>query len=113
MSKTFPPTGHFTIEEAAKQIASNAFRLVKDEKGKVIDKQKIRDTVTTKTVRNYINNGLIDAKREINPNTGRVVWLISEASISELPNRLKKRDEALLGTRRKLMLENRRPRKND
>lgn len=97
MSNTFPPKDCLTIEEAAVEIQN----------------PKLGVCITTKTVRNYINNGLLDAKREINPTTGRVIWLITRESLVELPKRIKKRDEALRKLRVEVMQRNRRKPKND
>lgn len=62
--------------------------------------QKLKNPITGKplcnrTIRNYIDSGLLDADRDVNKKTRRVTWLISPESLKTLDKRLKQRDEAM------------------
>lgn len=62
--------------------------------------QKLKNPITGKplcnrTIRNYIDSGLLDAERDVNPKTRRVTWLVTPGSIKTLDKRLKQRDEAM------------------
>jgi hypothetical protein len=48
--------------------------------------------VCLRTIRNYINAGILDAERKLNEATGRVVWRVKEASIATVSQRIEKRD---------------------
>ena len=48
-----------------------------------------------RTIRNYINSGLLDADRKVNEKTGRVSWMVNVASLKTLHKRIEKRDEAM------------------
>lgn len=51
--------------------------------------------VCLRTIRNYINAGILDAERKLNEATCRVVWRVKEASIATVPQRIEQRDAAM------------------
>lgn len=62
--------------------------------------KKLMNPITGKsmcqrTIRNYINSGLLDAERKVNEKTGRVSWMIKESSLETLHERIEQRDKAM------------------
>jgi hypothetical protein len=51
--------------------------------------------VCLRTIRNYINSGILDAERKLNESTRRVVWMVKQSSLETIGERIEKRDQAM------------------
>lgn len=66
-----------------------------EETAEVLKNPITGEPVCLRTIRNYINAGILDGERKMNEATRRVVWMVTAASIKTVPERIEKRDEAM------------------
>lgn len=69
--------------------------LTLEETAQVLKNPITGEPVCLRTIRNYINAGILDAERKMNEDTRRVVWMVKASSLDTVAERIEKRDEAM------------------